>query len=114
MDESHHRLIIQSFGDLPERISPFSIHALVSLGALWGKRAGDWYGPSSVAHLLSQAVEHAAKNHPVFNNLAVYVAQDCAGNKIVIAGINNIQGLYLIILFAYSLSARCRKCVSNA
>ncbi|XP_076292091.1 autophagy-related 4b isoform X1 [Lasioglossum baleicum] len=78
LDEYHHRLIIKSFGDLPERISPFSIHALVSLGALWGKRAGDWYGPSSVAHLLCRAVEHAAEHHPVFSNLAVYVAQDCA------------------------------------
>ncbi|KAK1136765.1 hypothetical protein K0M31_001302 [Melipona bicolor] len=78
LDEYNHRLIIKSFGDLPDSISPFSIHTLVSLGALWGKRAGDWYGPSSVAHLLSQAVEQAAKQHPVFSNLAVYVAQDCA------------------------------------
>ncbi|XP_076634785.1 autophagy-related 4b isoform X2 [Colletes latitarsis] len=78
LDEFNHRQIIKSFGDLPERISPFSIHALVSLGALSGKRAGDWYGPSSVAHLLCQAVEHAAKHHSVFSNLAVYVAQDCA------------------------------------
>ncbi|KOC62160.1 Cysteine protease ATG4D [Habropoda laboriosa] len=77
MDEYNHRLIIKSFGDLPERTSPFSIHTLVSLGALWGKRAGDWYGPSSVAHLLNQAVERAAERDPVFSNLAVYVAQDC-------------------------------------
>lgn len=82
LDEYNHRLIIKSFGDLPERISPFSIHALVSLSALWGKRAGDWYGPSSVAHLLCQAVERAAEHHPVFSNLAVYVAQDCAGDTI--------------------------------
>ena len=80
MDEYNHRLIIKSFGDLPDSISPFSIHTLVSLGAPWGKRAGDWYGPTSVAHLLSQAVEQAAKQHPVFSNLAVYVAQDCAGD----------------------------------
>lgn len=77
-DEYTHRMIIKWFGDQPERISPFSIHTLVSLGALSGKRAGDWYGPSSVAHLLSQAVERASERHSVFNNLAVYVAQDCA------------------------------------
>lgn len=94
MDEYNHRLIIKSFGDLPERTSPFSIHTLVSLGALWGKRAGDWYGPSSVAHLLSQAVENAVERHPAFNNLAVYVAQDCAGNitvKLYILQIKFIQ-----------------------
>ncbi|KAG7207811.1 hypothetical protein KM043_009413 [Ampulex compressa] len=77
-DEYTHRMIIKWFGDQPERISPFSIHTLVSLGALSGKRAGDWYGPSSVAHLLCQAVERASERVSVFNNLAVYVAQDCA------------------------------------
>lgn len=64
------------------------------MGALWGKRAGDWYGPSSVAHLLSQAVENAIERHPAFNNLAVYVAQDCAGNitvKLFILQIKFIQ-----------------------
>jgi len=71
-------MIIKWFGDQPE--SPFSIHKLVSLGALTGKRAGDWYGPSSVAHLLCQAMERASENpNSKLNQLAVYVAQDCAG-----------------------------------
>lgn len=72
-----HRMIIKWFGDQSE--CPFSIHRLVLLGASAGKRAGDWYGPSSVAHLLCQAVEDASKqSKSKLNQLAVYVAQDCA------------------------------------
>lgn len=78
-EESLHRMIIKWFGDQPTPHSPLSLHSLVSLGALTGKRAGDWYGPASVAHLLSQAVKNAAATRSEFDNLAVYVAQDCAG-----------------------------------
>ena len=74
-------MIIKWFGDQPTPHSPFSIHSLVSLGTLTGKRAGDWYGPASVAHLLSQAVKVAATAHNEFENLAVYVAQDCSGKQ---------------------------------
>ncbi|XP_029169111.1 cysteine protease ATG4D [Nylanderia fulva] len=77
LDERNHRMIIKWFGDQSE--SPFSIHRLVLLGASAGKRAGDWYGPSSVAHLLCQAVECASEQHDNnLDQLAVYVAQDCA------------------------------------
>lgn len=77
LNERNHRMIIKWFGDQSE--APFSIHRLVLLGASAGKRAGDWYGPSSVAHLLSQAVECASKQHDNnLDQLAVYVAQDCA------------------------------------
>lgn len=75
-------MIIKWFGDQPTLQSPFSIHALVLLGASAGKRAGDWYGPASVAHLLSQAMRDATEYHKEFKNIAVYVAQDCAGNLI--------------------------------
>lgn len=77
-EDSYHRMIIKWFGDQPAPLSPLSIHALVSLGIASGKKAGDWYGPSSVAHLLKQAVERAAICHEEFDQLAVYVAQDCA------------------------------------
>ncbi|XP_015115592.1 cysteine protease ATG4D [Diachasma alloeum] len=77
-EESKHRMIIKWFGDQPAAQSPFSIHSLVSLGASTGKRAGDWYGPASVAHLLSQAFKVAATRHEELENLSVYVAQDCA------------------------------------
>jgi len=53
----------------------------VSLGALRGKRVGDWYGPTSVAHLLDQAVERANEQfNSKLNQLVVYVAQDCSGS----------------------------------
>lgn len=74
-------MIVKYFGDQAGPESPFSIHTLVSLGASTGKRAGDWYGPVSVAHILSQAVKSAATTHSEFKNLAVYVAQDCSGKK---------------------------------
>ena len=79
-EDEKHRMIIKCFGDQAGPHSPFSIHTLVSLGASTGKRAGDWYGPASVAHILSQAVKLAATSHNEFKNLTVYVAQDCAGN----------------------------------
>jgi cysteine protease ATG4 len=47
-----HRKIIKWFGDNPSWNSPFSIHMLVTLGETTGKKAGDWYGPGSVSHLL--------------------------------------------------------------
>ncbi|KAK2580820.1 hypothetical protein KPH14_005903 [Odynerus spinipes] len=77
-NEKQHRMIVKWFGDQPGPHSPLSIHKLVSLGAQSGKQVGDWYGPASVAHLLSQAVKSAAETHPEFRNLCVYVAQDCA------------------------------------
>jgi len=47
-----HRKIIKWFGDNPSCNSPFSLHMLVTLGEATGKKAGDWYGPGSVSHLL--------------------------------------------------------------
>ncbi|XP_051155125.1 cysteine protease ATG4D [Leptopilina boulardi] len=77
-EDAKHRMIVKYFADQTGPESPFSIHSLVSLGASTGKRAGDWYGPVSVAHILSQAVKSAATSHSEFKNLAIYVAQDCA------------------------------------
>jgi cysteine protease ATG4 len=74
-------MIIRWFGDQSRPESPFSLHKLVSLGALRGKRVGDWYGPTSVAHLLDQAVERANEQfNSKLNQLVVYVAQDCSGS----------------------------------
>lgn len=51
-DDNMHRKIIRWFGDSSSKNSPFSIHTLVNIGEETGKKAGDWYGPSSVSHLL--------------------------------------------------------------
>ncbi|XP_017776267.1 PREDICTED: cysteine protease ATG4C [Nicrophorus vespilloides] len=73
-----HRKIIKWFGDKQSRNSPFSIHSLVTLGESSGKKAGDWYGPGAVAHILKQAVKVAAEDNYEFDSLTVCVAQDCA------------------------------------
>ncbi|XP_044741768.1 cysteine protease ATG4C [Chrysoperla carnea] len=77
-DDATHRMIIKWFGDKPSPNSPLSIHTLVTLGETAGKRPGDWYGPASVAHILKQAVKLASKENYEFDDIAVYVSQDCA------------------------------------
>ncbi|XP_071055196.1 cysteine protease ATG4C [Onthophagus taurus] len=78
IENVNHRKIIKWFGDKKSRNSPFSIHELVRFGESSGKKAGDWYGPGFVAHLLKQAVKSAAQDNYEFDSITVYVAQDCA------------------------------------
>ncbi|CAD6993213.1 cysteine protease ATG4D [Ceratitis capitata] len=76
-EDNMHKKIIKWFGDSSSKSSPFSIHALVSLGEEMGKKPGDWYGPASVSYLLKQALKTASQENADFDNIAFYVAKDC-------------------------------------
>ncbi|XP_033739207.1 uncharacterized protein LOC117326559 [Pecten maximus] len=75
-EETYRKQIIRWFGDFPSEQSPFSIHHLAEIGKKLGKDPGDWYGPSSVAHILRDAMLRGYSAQPVLADTCIYVAQD--------------------------------------
>jgi len=87
--ERLYRAVIQLFSDVSDtRAAPLSLHSIINLSQAAGKKAGDWFGPHTVAHLLAGAVRKAERGsgQGLLDTVSVYVAQDCT----VYAGIIKI------------------------
>lgn len=78
-DELVHRKIIQIFGDYNnEENCPLSIHSMMKIAKdTFNKKPGDWFGPTTVSHILKKTLEKTSKNpHPYLEDLKIYVAKD--------------------------------------
>ncbi|XP_035211627.1 cysteine protease ATG4C-like [Stegodyphus dumicola] len=71
-----YKMILRWFGDSLSENSPFSLHHLVSLGESYGRKAGDWYGPTHAAHALRDALTISKVEHPQLRDICMYVASD--------------------------------------
>jgi len=84
--------IVRWFADTPSAESPYSIHAIAIAGQSLGKAIGEWLGPSTIAHVLSQLVaSHAAAN------LSVYVSDDGAVYQDQLFHNHDNKGAFIII-----------------
>mmetsp|Transcript_2839 Transcript_2839/g.5093 ORF Transcript_2839/g.5093 Transcript_2839/m.5093 type:complete len:372 (+) Transcript_2839:52-1167(+) len=73
-DESAQRAfaeVISLFADDSCSHAQFSLHNIIEQGLEFGKKAGEWYGPSTIAHVLEKLV---SQSHP--SGLAAYTSDD--------------------------------------
>ena len=77
-DELVHRNIIQIFGDFyNEDISPLSIQNIMTTAKeSMNSKPGDWFGPTTVSHLLKKTFDKYRNNHSVLKSWKIYVAKD--------------------------------------
>eukprot|EP00510_Aplanochytrium_minuta_P003309 CAMPEP_0184006612 /NCGR_PEP_ID=MMETSP0954-20121128/804_1 /TAXON_ID=627963 /ORGANISM="Aplanochytrium sp, Strain PBS07" /LENGTH=487 /DNA_ID=CAMNT_0026285209 /DNA_START=213 /DNA_END=1676 /DNA_ORIENTATION=+ len=52
-----HKTLLRWFIDAPKVFSFYSIHRMAEFGRRYGKKAGEWYGPTTVAWVLRDLVE---------------------------------------------------------
>ncbi|GFY76838.1 cysteine protease ATG4D [Trichonephila inaurata madagascariensis] len=71
-----YKMILRWFGDSLSDHSPFSLHHLVLLGENYGRKAGDWYGPTHAAQVLRDALIQGKRDHHELRNVCMYVALD--------------------------------------
>ncbi|GFQ81708.1 cysteine protease ATG4D [Trichonephila clavata] len=71
-----YKMILRWFGDSLSDHCPFSLHHLVLLGENYGRKAGDWYGPTHAAQVLRDALIQGKRDHHELRNVCMYVALD--------------------------------------
>ncbi|KAG8182587.1 hypothetical protein JTE90_021725 [Oedothorax gibbosus] len=71
-----YKMILRWFGDSLSENCIFSLHTLVSLGENYGRKAGDWYGPTHAAQVLRDALIQAKLDNPILSDVCMYVALD--------------------------------------
>ncbi|XP_071043438.1 cysteine protease ATG4D [Parasteatoda tepidariorum] len=71
-----YKMILRWFGDSLSDNSPFSLHRLVSMGENYGRKAGDWYGPTHAAQVLRDALHLCRKYYPQLKDVCMHVALD--------------------------------------